>query len=239
MLGTPFYHGHIRKLISVFGSLFDDIKVSSVDGGGIIKKVITVPIRYAGTDKLIINEPEPIPYIQFFPRMSFEVTGINYDAEKKVNPLNQIGNISSPSYYNIEFSLYILSRKQSDALQIIEQIIPFFNPTLYITMENSPIKNMNINIPITLNSISLTDDYEGEEDKERRVEWTINFTAQVGFFKDVGTDYENQIINFITKNYDPNDPTTCSPPRTRKIKKNQNKIETIIINEFIDIFDDQ
>lgn len=237
MLNAPFYHGHVRKLISAFGQLFSDIKIATVDGSGTIRKVNTVPIRYAGTDKtLLMDPPEKKPYLEIFPRMSFEVTNLGYDPEKKLNPLNQIKGVDSPTPYNVDFSLYILSRNQSDALQILEQIIPYFNPTLTVSMENSPIEGMRQDVPITFTGSSLADDYEGGEETNRRVEWSLNFTAQLSFFKNVEGQYENELIKFIEKNYDPSDPTSCSPPVKRILKKG-NRIEKIIINEYPDTFD--
>lgn len=212
MLGFAFYHGHLRKLISVFGSLFDNIKVATVDGGGVIRNVQTVPLRYAGAEPTLVNpSPDDKPYNETFPRMSFELIGIAPDKDRSVNPNNQIGGVRAPSNYVVDFGLYILARNLSDSFQIMEQILPFFNPTFTVEMM-SPL-GTPIDIPITITAVSIDDSYEGDEDKERRVEININFSAYLDFYGPTGTAYEWALVDFINKTRDPDDPTPCSPPR--------------------------
>lgn len=236
MLGYPFYHGHIRRLIAAFGSLFDDIKVATVDETGRITRAMTVPLRYAGMDKTL-SEPDPTakPFNEVYPRMSFELLQISYDPEKKINPHNVIGGVSAPTPYVVDFGLYILARSMGDALQILEQILPYFNPTLTITMQNSPIKNNIEDIPITLTGTSFSDVYEGDEHVARRVEITINFSATVNLYKSSGTAYENKLKEFICDNYKPDDPNSCTPPKEPLVDPKSGKV---IYKVITDIFAD-
>lgn len=186
-----------------------------MDGGGVIKNVHAVPIRYAGAEPTLVkNDPTKKPYNEIFPRMSFEILSISPDKDRSVNPNNQLNGIRAPANYTVDFGLYILAKNLSDAFQVLEQILPFFNPTLTITMLNSP-NGGSVDVPISLTATALSDDYEGEESKERRVEISINFTATLDFYGPTGTAYEMAMAKFIDPNYqrEPTDPDLCSPPR--------------------------
>jgi hypothetical protein len=235
MLGKPFYNGHIRKFLAAFASLFSDIKIATINENGYIVHATTVPIKYAGLDKTLIQDtPDRQPYNEIFPRMSFEFIGIGMNSDARINQHNVIQGIRSPAPYTIETALYILARDMNDVFQIIEQIIPFFNPTLTISMMNTPIKNQSIDVPITLTAVSLDDSYEGEESDPRRIEVTLNFSSTINFYSNVGSNYENALINFITTNYDPSDPSSCTPPKNQNWNEKANRIEKVIINSYVD-----
>lgn len=233
MYKWPFYHGHLRKLIAGFGSLFDDIRVSTVDGGGVIRNIHAVPIRYAGAEPTLVNtDPSKKPYNEIYPRMSFEIVGISPDKDRSVNPNNVINGVRAPSNYTVDFGLYILARNMSDAFQVMEQILPFFNPTLTITMVNAP-NNGVVDTPITLTAVSIQDDYEGAEDKERRIEIGLNFTCYLDFYGPSGSAYEIALAQFIDPAYKrpADDPTLCSPPRWPINTPGQkNRIEKIFVD---------
>lgn len=203
-----------------------------------------VPLRYAGAEPTLINpDPTRKPYNETFPRMSFEIIGIAPDKDRSVNPNNQINGVKAPANYTVDFGLYILARNLSDSFQIVEQILPFFNPT-YTVGIMSPL-NTPIDIPITLTAISLDDSYEGEEDKERRVEVNINFTAYLDFYGPTGSAYEWALVDFVDKNRNPDESTPCTPP-TGPIPGpgKKNRIEKIFVdfwtnkNAFCSQFDD-
>ena len=186
-----------------------------MDGGGVIRNVQTVPLRYTGAEPTLVKtNPEKVPYNEAFPRMSFEMLSIAPDKDRSVNPNNTINGIRAPANYTVDFGLNILSRNLSDAFQILEQILPFFNPTLTITMINAPNKG-EVDVPITLTAVAMDDSYEGEESKERRVEININFTCYLDFYGPTGTAYELALAKFIDPQMkrDPDQPTLCSPPR--------------------------
>jgi len=129
-----FYHGIIRKSIVAFGSLFSDIYIDRRQGDSVTGNVIQrlqIPLAYAPKEKWVVRleqDPGLENYVYTtLPRMSFEITGYMYDSSRKVNRMQQLkcgdGSTSmstmySPVPYNIDISLYILTKTQEDGLQI-------------------------------------------------------------------------------------------------------------------------
>ena len=194
----PFYHGLTRKVIVAFGSLFSNIKIQRHDNEGVMQQEVVVPLTYAPKEKWLVRvEQDPSlekhTYITL-PRMSFEITGMSYDQTRKTNRMSQItcynNDVSppvmktqySPVPYNIDISLYVLSKTQEDALQIVEQIFPYFSPEFTLVIKAIPNMSVDLNIPIILNSVDIQDDYEGDFTTRRFVVYTIKFTIKANFF---------------------------------------------------------
>ena len=193
---TTFYHGGIRKTIVAFGRLFSDIKIARQDNDGAVAQTIAVPLSYAPKEKWIVRiDSDPglnnTTYTTL-PRMSFEITGYNYDATRKLARMNQLtcdqssGNVKktmfSPVPYNIEISLYVLTKTQEDAMQIIEQILPTFTPEYTLSINAVPEMNVIQDIPIILNSVSVQDDYDGDFETRRFVTHTLTFTLKTNLY---------------------------------------------------------
>jgi hypothetical protein len=193
-----FYHGIIRKSIVAFGRLFSDIYIDRKQGDsvtGTTVQRIQVPLAYAPKEKWLVRiEQDPNldnhTYVTL-PRMSFEILGYSYDPTRKVNRMQQIkcgdgtGLVSTmytPVPYNIDLSLYILTKTQEDGLQIIEQILPTFTPEYTLTINAVPDMNVKIDAPIILNSVSVQDEYDGDFQTRRFVTHTLNFQMKVNLF---------------------------------------------------------
>lgn len=222
MYETPFYHGIIRKTIVGFGSLFSNIKIERKEGGsvnGTTVQTLKVPIGYAPKEKWIVridSDPtlENHTYTSL-PRISFEITGYSYDSVRKTNRMQQIkcgegisslNTLNSPVPYNLDISLYILTKTQEDALQIIEQILPTFTPEYTLSINAVPEMNVVQDIPIILNSISVQDDYDGDFTTRRFVTHTLTFTLKLNLFGNTST---NGIITTVNANI--NDIITQQP----------------------------
>ena len=196
--GNVFYHGIIRKSIVAFGRLFSDVYIDrkqtdSVTGNTIQR--IQVPLAYAPKEKWLVRiEQDPNLENNTYtslPRMSFEIIGYTYDASRKVNRMQQIkcgdasGSVSSmytPVPYNIDISLYILTKTQEDGLQIIEQILPTFTPEYSLTINAVPDMNVKLDVPIILNSVTVSDEYDGDFQTRRFVTHTLNFQMKINMF---------------------------------------------------------
>lgn len=194
-----FYHGILRKTIIGFGRLFSDVYIDRKKDGsveGTTVQRLQIPLAYAPKEKWLVrvdSDPtlENHTYVSL-PRMSFEITGYTYDASRKTNRMNKVlcndddgasrSFVYSPVPYNIDISLYVLTKTQEDAMQIIEQILPTFTPEY--TLSLNMIKEMNIieNIPIILNSVTVQDEYEGDFQTRRFVVHTLNFTVKANIF---------------------------------------------------------
>jgi hypothetical protein len=193
-----FYHGLIRKTIVAFGSLFSDIYIDRKQGDSVTGETIQrlqIPLAYAPKEKWIVrldSDPnlEQHTYTTL-PRMSFEILGYSYDAQRKLNRMQQIkcgSGIDSMTYmytpvpYNIEISLYVLTKTQEDGLQIIEQILPTFTPEYTLAINAVPDMNVVQDIPVILNSVSVSDEYDGDFQTRRFVTHTLNFTLKTSLF---------------------------------------------------------
>jgi len=201
----PFYHGLTRKVIVAFGSLFSNIKIERADNDGTVQQTIVVPLAYAPKEKWLVRiEQDPTLERNVYttlPRMSFEITGMSYDAQRKVGRMNKITcyktNGTNPATltqqyapvpYNIDISLYVLTKTQEDGLQIVEQILPFFTPEFTLSLNAIPDMNVVLDVPIILQSVNVQDDYDGDFQTRRFVTYTLNFTLKANFFGPVGSN---------------------------------------------------
>lgn len=220
MLGHTFYHGSIRKAIIAFGKVFDAVNIQRKNGNTVAQN-IKVPIAYAPKEKHLVQiDQSPdveTPTMITLPLMSFEVTGINYDSTRKTPKVNKISydqNNSTRLYqyapvpYNVNLSLYVLSKTQEDALQIVEQILPFFTPDFMINVNMLPEMGIVQDIPLTLNSVSFQDEYDGDFQTRRYVTYTLDFTMKLNLYGPVSdgkpitkvtvdTDVDNASYNAI------------------------------------------
>lgn len=201
MFETPFYHELIKKTVIGFGALFSQVKVLRPNPNDVnaTAQVVAVPIAFGPKEKTLARvDQDPSltghTYITL-PRMAFEVTGYNYDPSRMTSRNNKIqcykDNVVTAVYtpvpYNIEFSLYVLTKGTEDGLGIIEQILPTFTPEYTLTVNAVPELNISQDIPIILNSVSVSDDYEGDFATRRLVTHTLNFTAKINLFGNIST----------------------------------------------------
>lgn len=207
-----FYHGIIRKSIIAFGRLFSNIYIDRKQGdsvnGDTVQRIM-VPLAYAPKEKWLVRvEQDPNLDNNTYttlPRMSFEITGYNYDSTRKINKMSKIAchkdgqatEMFSPVPYNLDVSLYVLTKTQEDALQIIEQILPTFGPEYTLAIRAVPDMNIIQDIPVTLNSISVSDEYDGDFQTRRFVTHTLNFTLKTNLFGPV--DNVNRIHTAIAR----------------------------------------
>jgi hypothetical protein len=220
-----FYHGIIRKCIVGFGTLFSDIYIDRKQGdsvSGTTAQRLQVPLAYAPKEKWLVRldqDPDLANNVYIsLPRMSFEIIGYNYDAQRKLNRMQQIkcgdidGSVSTtytPVPYNIDLSLYILTKTQEDGLQIIEQILPTFTPEYTLKLNVVPEMNVKMEVPIILNSVSVMDEYDGDFETRRFVTHTLNFQMKVNLFGNVSG---NSVIETVFANVGEN-PDFSSPSR--------------------------
>lgn len=197
MLGSHFYNEAIRKTVVGFGTLFNNIEIQRKNPqNNNILEVQKVPISYGPKDKFlsrIEQNPNPTPgapyeYIRL-PRMYFEMSNIKYDSTRKTSPVQKYKAIIAdngnevrvqyvPIPYNIDFELGVLAKSQDDGLQIVEQILPYFQPNFNITINFIPDMNERKDVAIVLNNIDLDDSWDGEFADRRSIMWTFQFTAK-------------------------------------------------------------
>lgn len=194
MLGTYYYHQIIRKTIVAFGTLFNDIHIRKEDANSNTISDIKVPLAYGPVQKFLARleqQPELNKPVQItLPRMSFEMNSIQYDSTRKTGVTQSfkasdgtnLKKVFLPVPYNIGFELNVLCKLNDDALQIIEQILPFFQPAFNVTVDLIDSIGEKRDIPIVLNSVEFQDDYEGDLSTRRALIYTLSFTAKTQLF---------------------------------------------------------
>jgi hypothetical protein len=206
MLGTYYYHEIIRKTIIAFGTLFNQIHIRHTDQGGNNISDMRVPIAYGPRQKFLARiqqQPELNKATQIsLPRMSFEMTSIQYDPTRKSSVVQTFktcdvnGNVKKvfmPVPYNIGFELNILTKLNDDALQIIEQILPYFQPGFNVTIDMVESIGEKRDVPMVLESINFQDDYEGDFSTRRALIYTLTFTAKTYLFGPVADSTDGLI----------------------------------------------
>lgn len=156
-----------------------------------------MPLAYAPRDKFIARiQSQPQSFEQsfqtFLPRMGFEMTTLQYDPNRRISLVQQNRAVNSttttlnaqyaPTPYNMGITLYVYSKNQDDGLQIIEQILPYFNPDYNLTLNAIPALGIKNDLPIILDSINYQDDYEEGFTQRRAIIWTLDFTMKLNFF---------------------------------------------------------
>jgi len=212
-----FYHEILRKTIIGFGSLFNNIDIKHKNDSGEITGVTKVPLAYAPTQKFLarleqvpdLNKPVQI----VLPRMSFEFVSLNYDASRKVTTTQtflsgltsdkkQIRKTYMPVPYNMGFELNIYTKLNDDMLQIIEQILPYFQPNYTFTLDLISSIGEKRDIPVVIEGITMNDTYEGNYDTRRALIYTIRFIAKTYLFGPVsGSDISKDIIRKVSIGY--------------------------------------
>ena len=190
-MSVPVYNRIIRKLIIGFGNLFDNITLVRYNPDNTESERVLVPIAYAPKERYVLrleDDSNLDKKVQIaLPRMSFEMTAMDYDTSRKLNTNTKnfaqtaSGLLSqyNPVPYNFDFNLYLYTRNIEDAHQIIEHIIPFFTPDYTIKLNLIPEMNAIREIPIILNKASHEIFYEGPREQETRmIIWTLSFTVK-------------------------------------------------------------
>jgi hypothetical protein len=192
-----FYHEILRKTVISFGSLFNNVVIKHTNNSDQTVSVIKVPLAYGPTQKFIArlnqspNLSKPIQIT--LPRMSFEFTGLTYDASRKATTTQSflvksevdgtdVKKVYLPVPYNMQFELSIMSKLNDDALQIVEQILPYFQPAYTLTVDLLDTINEKRDIPVILENITMQDDYEGDFTTRRVLIYTLRFTAKTYLF---------------------------------------------------------
>ena len=210
MFGRTWNHDSLRKYIIVFGTVFNDIYINRLDNDQEVRQTLKVPLTYGPKDKVLARleqNPEMLNQVGIvLPRISFEMTTLEYDPTRKLNTLNKLTKQSStggtddevkyqyqPVPYDIQFEMNILVKNAEDGTRIVEQIVPYFTPDFTVSVNLVPEVDGPRDIPIILNSISSQDQYEGNFTERRVLTWTLNFTLKGYMY---GPTKKSKLIKF-------------------------------------------
>ena len=192
MLGTQFYNQAVRKTVVSFGTLFNNIELKKTVDGQVIETE-KVPLAYGPKQKFLYrlqgNPTDGRKVAITLPRIYFEMTGIDYDPSRKTpatqkykTVINDNGNEVRTQYvpvpYNISFEVGILCKSQDDGLQILEQILPFFQPSFSMSLKFIPDMDEVRDVAVVLNSVDFDDDWEDDFSTRRSITYSMQFTAK-------------------------------------------------------------
>ena len=212
MFGTYFYNETIKRSISIFGTLFNNIDIKKTKADGTVLTQQKVPISYGPKQKFLSRLDEDLKRRDgnitsiSLPRLAFEMTGLEYDPSRQQNKLlrtqkaaletdgEKRGYQYQPAPYNISFSLSILAKNAIDALQILEQILPYFQPEYTVAMKMVDSMSEVRDVPVILNSVSMEDMYTGGFEERRVIEYTLEFTMKLYMF---GPVYTGDVIKSV------------------------------------------
>lgn len=224
-----YYHGIIRKYIILFGTLFNDIYINrkglTTDEDYV--QTLRVPLSYGPKEKFLARvDGDPSftrPTAIVLPRMSFEIVDMAYSGDRRLPKINKIvkedpnnpGKLVyayMPVPYDITIELSIMTKNADDGTQIVEQILPYFAPDFTATVNILPEVDAKFDIPISLNSVTYQDTYEGDFVSRRAIIWNLNFTMKAYLF---GPTKSSSVISLANTNIFTN--INAAAPDTRVI----------------------
>ena len=193
MLGTQFYHETVRKIIVSFGTMFNEINLVRKDSSGSITQSMKVPLAYGPKEKFLARLRQDADLSKTvaitLPRLGFEIKNLSYDPTRKLNRVQKFKKVKGakasqldtqymPVPYNLELELYIMAKQSDDALQIVEQILPYFQPDYTLTINDMTDMGIKRDVPVVLGGISYEDNYEGDFTARRALIYTLSFTTK-------------------------------------------------------------
>ena len=203
MFNNFFYNEGLRRLTVAFGTIFNKIQVKKADTSGNQIQSITVPLAYGPKEKFLVRldqqkDLQDREFAVVLPRMSFEITGIVYDAGRKLTRVQKLRTPKTstntgvnfnytPVPYNINYTLNVFTATAENGLQIVEQILPYFQPDYTVTLNLLPELDIKRDVPIVLNNVNYEDSYTGDFVTRRAVIYTLNFTAKTYLFGPAST----------------------------------------------------
>jgi hypothetical protein len=252
MLGTYSYHEIIRKTVISFGTLFNNILIKHEEQDGTDYSLIKVPIAYGPVQKFLARleqKPDLRKRVAMtLPRMSFELSSINYDASRKVSTVqtfkalnsdnqNKAVKVYMPVPYNLGIKLSIMAKYNDDMLQILEQILPFFQPSFTLTIDLVSSIGGKKDIPMILENIQMEDNYESDFTTRRVLIYTLNFVAKTYIFGPIADNTEGLIkkvqVDYYTDTNTKNSSRQLRYTATPRAIKDYNNDNTTVLSEEI------
>jgi hypothetical protein len=197
--GQHFYHSHIRNVIIAFGVLFNNIHIKRYKKDGHTAQLIKVPLHYGPKQKTIARiadapefESGRAPFEVVTPRMGFEILSLAYDPSRKLPPMQTVRAINSDTNavrqsfvstpYNMGIGMSVFAKNQDDGMQVIEQVLPYFNPDFSIVINEIAALGVSRDIQFVLNDVRYNDNYEGSMSDRIKFTWDLDFTVKMNFF---------------------------------------------------------
>ena len=259
MFGDHFYHKQIRNTVIAFGTIFNNINIKRLDSSGNPLQNIRVPLSYSPKEKFIARLEQQADLTGddssvaiTLPRMAFDITGYSYDPSRKLNKNQKLGVVTTnadttklntqfmPVPYDVSFELNAFTATSDDGLQILEQILPYFQPDYTVTMiQDSTYMDTKRDIPFILESVDYEDSYTGSLTTLRRIIYSLKFTAKIYLY---GPISQSAVIKKVSADLYTNT-SDKAPSRSERVTVTPNptsadKDDTYTYTTTLDFFDD-
>ena len=259
MFGEHFYHKQIRNTVIAFGTIFNNINIKRLDSSGNPLQNIKVPLSYSPKEKFIARLDQNTDLTGddssvaiTLPRLAFDITGYSYDPSRKLNKNQKLGVVTTnadttklntqymPVPYDVNFELNAFTATSDDGLQIIEQILPYFQPDYTVTMiQDSTYMDTKRDIPFVLESVDYEDSYTGSLTSLRRIIYSLKFTAKIYLY---GPISQSAVIKKVSADLYTNT-SDKAPSRSERVTVTPNptsadKDDTYTYTTTLDFFDD-
>ena len=259
MFGEHFYHKQIRNTVIAFGTIFNNINIKRLDSSGNPLQNIKVPLSYSPKEKFIARLDQNTDLTGddssvaiTLPRLAFDITGYSYDPSRKLNKNQKLGVVTTnadttklntqymPVPYDVSFELNAFTATSDDGLQIIEQILPYFQPDYTVTMiQDSTYMDTKRDIPFVLESVDYEDSYTGSLTSLRRIIYSLKFTAKIYLY---GPISQSAVIKKVSADLYTNT-SDQSPSRSERVTVQPNptsadKDDTYTYTTTLDFFND-
>ena len=199
MISNPFYHKTVSKTLIAFGTLFSNISIERETQDKTRTQRIPVPLTYGPKEKVLelvrMNPGGTRTVSMVLPRIAFEMTSLQYDPQRKIGKTQFISTdgetaddrkkLWAPVPYTMVLDMDIITKYQEDGLQIVEQIVPYFQPEMMVSIFDVPGKNISRDVPIVLSAVNVADEYESGVDTKRLVTWSLSFEAKLYLYRPV------------------------------------------------------
>ena len=244
MLGQQFYHETMRKVVVAFGTMFNNIQLVRTNNAGEVTQTMKVPLAYGPKNKWLARLREAPNLTKkvavTLPRIGFEINNISYDAPRKLNSIQKFKKVNSssdgktmsqqfmPVPYNMDFELFVMAKNSDDALQIVEQILPFFQPDYTVTLNDNSTMGTTRDVPIVLTNVGYEDSYEGDFVTRRSIIYTLSFTAKFYLY---GPVTDQKVIKTVQVDQYTDMPVTA-PKREQRYSVTPNPVSADADDDF-------
>lgn len=200
-----FYYPKTYKNITIaMLDMFNQMYVEKYNTSGNVVKQKQVPIQFGNIEKMQADRLEAHyfdttnaeygeRYYLTIPRMALKFDGISYNADRaygvndwmhflgqewETNDIQQVFKNYAPAPYDYNYTLYIKTDSMDYLAQLLENILPYFNPSVFLRVKEFSFLNIERDLKVTLNSINpeLVEDMNNEDTKYSNC--SLSFTVE-------------------------------------------------------------
>ncbi len=197
-----YYHGSIERYTSLFGYLMQDMQLES-NG-----KIVNPELFYAGGEHRVQKDKLPKAGLRFTGIVPNEQRSLN----RYQNQHNQGGAVQNQRVAgDLQYEYTIRCKAQRECVQVLEQIIGAFMPSIDVVVQDEDILGIQQSITIRLDDWSMEDDWDGEGEQPNYYDLSVNFTLMGHIYRyGVADNGDEHVIKRVRAKLSTN-PDGCKP----------------------------